>query len=338
MAESLPISGFFIGVLRPRTRFRGSGRWGTMTLLMTRQAPMTDRPSASVSADPALDQGAVRVLEPECQSVPLVVASPHSGTRYPAEFLAMARASLAQLRASEDTHMDAMMADAPKLGAPLLVALFPRVYVDVNREPWELDPAMFLDPLPDFANTSSPRVRAGLGTLPRVAGDGQAIYGRRLPLAEAERRLAAYYHPYHDTLARLLRDTRARFGHAVLLDCHSMPSSVLEEERPWARPDVILGDRHGTACDPLVTDTAEAVLREMGLRVRRNRPYAGGHTTRLHGRPDVGTHALQIEVNRALYMDERTRRATGDLTRLTQTMAVLLEALGALPRRALAAE
>lgn len=298
---------------------------------------MTDLSPDSAPAD-SLIAAAVRLRMPDAQTLPLVVASPHSGTAYPTAFLAMTRLPMARLRASEDTHIETMMAAAPDLGAPLLAALFPRVFLDVNREPWELDPAMFQEPLPAFANTTSPRVRAGLGTLPRLAGDGHPIYARRLPLAEAERRLALHYHPYHDTLTRLLRQTRARFGHAVLLDCHSMPSSALEEERPWSRPDVILGDRHGTACDPLVTDTAEAALRDLGLRVRRNRPYAGGHTTRHYGRPETGMHALQIEVNRALYMDERTRRPTEGLARLSRCMMGLMEAMGALPRRSLAAE
>ncbi|MBB4267007.1 N-formylglutamate amidohydrolase [Roseospira visakhapatnamensis] len=299
---------------------------------------MTDPASDSEPSDPLLTRAAVRLRTPTPQTLPLVVASPHSGTAYPAAFLAVARPPLAKLRASEDTHVEAMMAAAPELGAPLLAALFPRVFLDVNREPWELDPAMFSDPLPACANTTSPRVRAGLGTLPRLAGDGAPIYARRLPLAEAERRLARHYYPYHETLARLVSQTRVRFGHCVLLDCHSMPSSALEEERAWTRPDVILGDRHGTACDPLVTDTVEAVLGDMGLRVRRNRPYAGGHTTRHHGRPDAGIHALQIEVNRALYMDEGTRRPTDGLARLGRSMAVLMEAVGSLPRRSLAAE
>jgi len=299
---------------------------------------MTTLSPESVAADPLLTAAAVRLSAPAVQTLPLVVASPHSGTAYPAPFLAQARLPMARLRASEDTHMETMMAAAPGLGAPLLAALFPRVFLDVNREPWELDPAMFSEPLPAFANTTSPRVRAGLGTLPRLAGDGHPIYARRLPLAEAECRLARHYHPYHDTLTRLLRQTWVRFGHALLLDCHSMPSSALEEERSWNRPDVILGDRHGTACDPLVTDTTEAVLRDLGLRVRRNRPYAGGYTTRHYGHPEAGVHALQIEVNRALYMDERSRRPTEGLARLSQCMTVLLEAVGALPRRSLAAE
>jgi len=304
--------------------------------------PMTDLPPNFPPSDPPsndpLHAAGVRLRAPAIQSLPLVVASPHSGTAYPTAFLALTRLPLGQLRASEDTHMDAMMAAAPDLGAPLIAALFPRVFLDVNREPWELDPGMFAEPLPAFANTASPRVRAGLGTLPRLAGNGHPIYAHRLPLAEAEHRLSHHYHPYHDTLSRLLHQTRERFGHAVLLDCHSMPSSALAEERAATRPDVILGDRHGTACDSLVTDAAEAVLRDMGLRVRRNRPYAGGHTTRQYGRPEAGVHALQIEINRALYMDEQTRHPTDGLARLSLCMTDLLEALGALSRRALAAE
>ncbi|SDE69816.1 N-formylglutamate amidohydrolase [Rhodospira trueperi] len=268
----------------------------------------------------------LKLIRPERWTRPLVLASPHSGTRYPSDFLAVSRLSTSELRASEDTHVDAIFAAAPSLGVPLLCALFPRVYLDVNREPLELDPGMFSDPLPAHANPESTRVRAGLGTLPRIAGDGQHIYRRKLPFSEAARRLTRCYHPYHTALAGLLRETRRRFGHCILLDCHSMPSTAVEGGRD-GKPDVVLGDRHGTACDATITDAAEAALTAHGLRVRRNKPYAGGFTTSHYGCPAEGTHALQIEFNRALYMDERTREPTAGLERLARAVPLLLRAV-----------
>lgn len=268
----------------------------------------------------------LRLIRPERWTRPLVVASPHSGTRYPSEFLAVSRLSPSELRASEDTHVEAIFAAAPSLGVPLLCALFPRVYLDVNREPLELDPGMFSDPLPAHANPDSARVRAGLGTVPRIAGDGQHIYRRKLPFAEAVRRLERCYHPYHAALAGLVRETRGRFGRCILLDCHSMPSAAVEGSRD-GKPDVVLGDRHGTTCDATITDAAEAALTARGLRVRRNKPYAGGFTTSHYGCPGQGTHALQIEFNRALYMDERTRTPTAGLAWLVRVVPLLLRAV-----------
>ncbi|MBB4287410.1 N-formylglutamate amidohydrolase [Roseospira goensis] len=280
----------------------------------------------------------LRIQRPDRQTRPLVLASPHSGTAYPPAFLALSRLPMQVLRASEDTHVDVIFGAAPALGVPLLCALLPRVYIDVNRESLELDPSMFCDVLPPHANTDSPRVRAGLGTLPRVAGEGQHIYRRKLPFTEAERRVAQCYEPYHAALRGLIRATRARFGHCVVLDCHSMPRSSLEGPRRGTVPDIVLGDRHGTTCDPAVTDAAEAALAGRGFRVHRNKPYAGGFTTRHYGRPGHGVHTLQIEINRALYMDEATREPTAGLHRLAAAVPPLLDALSAVPGVAQAAE
>lgn len=287
---------------------------------------------------PAGTRDVLRVLAPERQTRPLVLASPHSGTTYPPEFLALSRLSLRELRSSEDTHVETIFADAPRLGVPLLCALLPRVYLDVNREPMELDPSMFSDPLPARANTDSPRVRAGLGTVPRVAGDGQHIYRRKVPYAEAERRIRTCYDPYHAALRRLIAETRTLFGHCVILDCHSMPASAVSGSPPRRRPDIVLGDRHGTSCDAAVIDAVEGVLTRRGYRVQRNAPYAGGFTTRHYGRPAQGVHALQIEINRALYMDEVTRVPTPGLARLAAAVPSLLEALSSLSMMPRAAE
>lgn len=280
---------------------------------------------------------AFEILRPPRQTRPLVVASPHSGRRYDSAFLASSRLRLAELRRSEDAHVDALVAGLPELGAPVVQALFPRTYVDANREPLELDADMFDGPLPAFANPDSPRVRAGLGVIPRAAANGIAIYGEKLPISEARGRLHRCYFPYHRALTGLLNETRARFGFAILVDCHSMPSQAVARHG-GPGPDFVLGDRHGGACMPELTAQADSLLSGMGYTVVRNRPYAGGFTTVRHGRPQDGLHALQIEVNRALYLDEATLHPHDGLRPLAGDLAVLVDALADVSPYARAAE
>jgi N-formylglutamate amidohydrolase len=265
------------------------------------------------------------LIEPLRRTAPLVFASPHSGRRYPAELLALARTGLLNLRRSEDAYVDELFAGAAAHGASVLSATVARAYVDLNRDPGELDPEMFEERPPDAAAISSPRVQAGLGAIPRVTGDGQLIYRRKLTLADAQRRIAAVHRPYHAMLRDLIETTLAQFGCAVLIDCHSMPSSA----RGAHAPDIVLGDRFGASCHPSVTALAEATLRRLGYRVARNAPFAGGHTTQLHGRPTRRVHALQIEINRALYVDERTLDRTSGFARVRSDMGRLAEALSA---------
>lgn len=278
------------------------------------------------------------ILAPSRQAVPLVVASPHSGTYYPPEFVASSRLDAVALRRSEDSFIDEIFGQAPRLGAPLLRALFPRAYVDPNREPYELDPAMFADALPGFANTRSPRVAAGLGTIARVVATGRDIYRDKLRLAEALERIQAMYQPYHGALRRLISETREAFGCCILIDAHSMPSvgGPMDADAGRARVDVILGDVHGASCAPVVTETAEQTLRALGYAVTRNNPYSGGFTTQNYGRPRRGIHALQIEINRGLYMDEETITRKSAIANLTRDMTAVLTALGAIDRQALA--
>lgn len=250
------------------------------------------------------DQPAFETIRPRRLVAPIVFNSPHSGRVYPARFLAMTRLDHHSIRQSEDAFVDELFARAPNLGAPLLRAHFPRAYLDVNREPWELDPAMFIEPLSDRFNTTSPRVAAGLGTLARVVAENKPIYRERLTLADARMRIEGIYRPYHDALQRLLSESLAGFGLAVLIDCHSMPRIGRNGER--AAPDIVLGDRYGTTCGPALIDLAETAFVAAGLRVARNRPYAGGFCTRSYGRPQHGVHALQIEISRHLYMNEAT--------------------------------
>ena len=246
------------------------------------------------------------ILKPGEQKLPVVLASPHSGDGYPPEFLAQSRLAANALRKSEDCFVDELFASGVRLGAPMVRAHFPRIYVDPNREPFELDPRMFEDKVPDYVNANSPRVAAGLGTIARFAAGGEDIYRKKLQFAEALRRIEGCYRPYHAMLRQLIDATIARFGFCILLDCHSMPSvgGPMEADAGRARADFVLGDCFGASCAPAVMAHAERSLRAMGFSVRRNAPYSGGFTTRHYGRPAERVHALQVEVNRALYMNQ----------------------------------
>jgi N-formylglutamate amidohydrolase len=244
------------------------------------------------------------VLEPAEPRGAVTFNSPHSGSVYPRAFLAAARLDLATLRRSEDCFVDELLVGVVGRGHPLMRAHFPRCFVDVNREPYELDPRMFDGRLPSFANTRSMRVAGGLGTVARVVGDAQEIYDQRIPVDDALRRIEGLYKPYHRALRRLVTRIHREFGVAVLVDCHSMPSAAgPKDERP--RADIVIGDRYGTSCVAVVADTMEAALRERGYSVSRNKPYAGGFITEHYGNPTAGLHSVQLEINRGLYMDER---------------------------------
>lgn len=271
---------------------------------------------------------AIEISEPEQLTSPVIFASPHSGRRYPPELLRMSRLDRQALRQSEDSYVDLLFDSAPAHGAPLLRALFPRAFVDVNRNRDELDQRMFADPLPASADTRSTRVRAGLGVIPRIVADGEDIYDRKLKFFEARRRLVDCYDPYHQALAGLIARARAKFGCAVVIDCHSMPSSGGAPFRLGDRPiDFVLGDRFGASCAPALSATAEAVLRGAGFVVSRNAPYAGGHVASAYGRPNEGAHVLQIEINRALYLDERRITRLPGFDAFKQNLHVLIASL-----------
>ena len=270
------------------------------------------------------------ILEPADWQGPVVFNSPHSGSVYPRAFLATSRLDMATLRRSEDSFVDELALGVVRRGYPLMRAHFPRCYVDVNREPYELDPRMFEGRLPSFANTRSMRVAGGLGTVARVVGDAQEIYGQRIPVDDAIRRIEGLYKPYHRALRRLFTRVHRDFGAAVLIDCHSMPSSAgAKDERP--RADVVLGDRYGTSCVAVVAEVAEATLRGLGYSVSRNKPYAGGFITEHYGNPAAGLHAMQLELNRALYMDERRCERSASFGRLASDLETLAEELAAIP-------
>ena len=270
------------------------------------------------------------IIEPKPWSGPVLFNSPHSGRIYPRAFLIASRLDLPTLRRSEDSFVDDLAMGVVERGYPLMRAHFPRCYVDVNREPYELDPRMFDGRLPSFANTRSMRVAGGLGTVARVVGDAQEIYDQRLSVDDALRRIESLYKPYHRALRRLFTRMHREFGAAVLVDCHSMPSTTgPKDERP--RADVVLGDRYGTSCVAAVSETVETTLRQLGYAVSRNKPYAGGFITEHYGNPAAGLHAIQLEINRALYMDERRFERAQGFARLAADIEVLAEKLAALP-------
>lgn len=276
--------------------------------------------------------GAFEVLMPEAQTAPLIFDSPHSGSIYPQDFLRQSRLSLPDIRHSEDAFVDELFSTAMSQGCPLVRANFPRAYVDVNREPYELDPDMFDSPLPGYANVRSIRVAGGLGTIARIVSETTEIYEGPIPVEDALRRIEYLYMPFHNTLRALMADTRADFGCAILIDCHSMPSTVKSGDLR-VRPDFVVGDRYGTSCSRVLTDRTMKALSRMGYTVTRNKPYAGGFITENYGRPGRGLHAMQIEINRALYMNEETVEKTDGFEKLRADLSSLIADLHNLPLR-----
>ncbi|MEL6751677.1 MAG: N-formylglutamate amidohydrolase [Pseudomonadota bacterium] len=256
---------------------------------------------------------AFTVHAPAQQRVPFVFNSPHSGRAYPLAFRAASRLTAAQLRRSEDVAVDILFSAAVGLGAPLLTANFPRAWLDVNREPLELDPKLIADPLPAHANSRSARVGGGLGTVPRLVAERVEIYAGRMTLGEAMARINGVYRPYHEQLARLIARTVRTFGYSVLVDCHSMPSKGPGGDADGVmRDDIIIGDRYGTSCNSAITQELVERFSDAGYRVARNKPYAGGFITEHYGRPSRGFHAVQIEVNRGLYLNEVALEPNGN--------------------------
>jgi N-formylglutamate amidohydrolase len=268
----------------------------------------------------------IAIVDSEADLLPLVISSPHSGQIYPPCLLSEARIDLEHLRRLEDGCVDRLFGDGPAIGAPLLHARFARAYVDPNRAAFELDADLFDGPLPGYVDLGSAKARAGLGSIPsRVAG--REIYRSRLSFDEVQRRLRSAYWPYHHALQGLLTRAMRRFGVVLLLDCHSMPS--LSTNGSTERVvDFALGDRFGRSCSAVVIESVEAILRSKGFTVARNRPYAGGHITASYGCPEAGIHALQIEVRRGLYMNERTLVPHAALDDLRLVVRDLLVELG----------
>jgi N-formylglutamate amidohydrolase len=291
---------------------------------MTAWEPIASKTPATAEQGflPAFEVARPRGFDAEATAqpppTPLVFASPHSGRLYPPEMMAAARLTTQELRGSEDAFVDDLIGGAPAQGVSVIRARLARAYIDLNRDAWELDPAMFEDALPDFAQARTARVAAGLGAIARVAGEGRPIYARKLTFAEAKTRIETAHRPYHDALDRLLAQARNAHGLAILIDWHSMPAAAARGHRARGGGpcDIVLGDRFGAACGPKLTALMEKTLEGLGYRVARNAPYAGGYTTEHYGRPTRRTHAIQVEINRALYMNETTREPTEGLARL----------------------
>ncbi len=272
-------------------------------------------------------------------AAPLVFASPHSGRLYPKDMMAASALDAASIRRSEDALVDGLIDSATSYGASVIAAAYARAYIDVNREPYELDASMFEDELPDFARGRSARVAAGLGSIARIVAEGQEIYARKLTFAEAAQRIEAVHRPYHAALEGLLGEAKAAFGLALLVDWHSMPQAAartLAQSGDFAGQgscDLVLGDRFGAACAPRITALVEAEFEAMGYRVARNAPYAGGYTTEFYGRPQAGVHALQVEINRCLYLDEATLEPHEGYARLQKDLERVFAALARLARQ-----
>lgn len=296
-------------------------------------------PNRVAEIDEAL-QPPFSIAMPDAWRAPFVFNSPHSGRVYPKSFIEASRLTAQSLRKSEDAFVEALFEPVAALGLPLMHAHFPRAYLDVNREPYELDPALIADTLPRYANTQSVRVVGGLGTIARIVTESEEIYREPLTLGDALARINQLYKPYHETLSSLLSDCESRFGCAVLIDCHSMPSGPLADQGTQ-RPDFVLGDRFGTSCEPELIRFVAQKLEALGYLVALNKPYAGGYITENYGRPGHGRHALQIEVNRSLYMNEakfeklpRFDELTRDLTNLAEELIEAAPALLEVPRAA----
>jgi N-formylglutamate deformylase len=263
-----------------------------------------------------------------------VFSSPHSGAAYPRAFLEAIDLGPLQVRSSEDAFVDELFAAAPACGAPLLAARVPRACIDLNRAADDLDPALIAGASRRYLNA---RIAAGLGVIPRVVGEGRPIMQGKLTLAEAERRINAYWHPYHERLRALIAEARARFGTAVLFDCHSMPHDALAAAPlvRGRRAEVVLGDRFGVACGRWLIEAAEGAFVGAGFAVVRNSPFAGGYITQAYGRPHQGVHALQIEIDRSLYMDEARIERRAEFGAVASALGRVVAELAALGPRPL---
>ena len=272
---------------------------------------------------------AFEIDRPISQTIPFVFASPHSGRNYQTYFITNSRLNSLDLRRSEDSFIDDLYADVSNYGAPFLKALFPRAYLDPNREAYELDQEMFLEPLPGFVNTNSLRVSTGLGTVPKIVANGDEIYKSKMLFKEAENRINNCYFPYHTALNDLIKETKNKFGKCILIDCHSMPSigGLANRQVKNDNVDIVLGNKHGKTCADELIQFVEGQFKDLNLIVRRNHPYAGGYTTEHYGNPSKNVHALQIEINRANYMDEKTITRKNEFLIMKNKISNFLQAL-----------
>ncbi|WP_319824967.1 N-formylglutamate amidohydrolase [Thalassovita sp.] len=286
-----------------------------------------------------MPKAAYRLTEPETRTTSVVFASPHSSREYPKSFLRQTVLDDHTIRSSEDAFVDQLFAAAPRFGAPLLEARAPRAFVDMNRSADELDPALVQGMR---KVTYNPRIMSGLGVVPRVVANSRCIYSGKLPLSEVQDRIRTYWHPYHERLQDLLADSHALFGEAILIDCHSMPHEALDSlVRSGARrSEVVLGDRFGAAASAEVMEVIENAFRAEGLTVSRNAPFAGAYTTQHYGRPSRNQHVVQVEIDRALYMNEQLIRPNNNFRPLQEALTRVIARITAFgeAEKSLAAE
>ncbi|EAR50705.1 hypothetical protein OG2516_09889 [Oceanicola granulosus HTCC2516] len=279
-----------------------------------------------------MSKSAYHLDRPDIRTTSVVFASPHSGRAYPAQFLRSVILDEREIRSSEDAFVDQLFGAAPGYGAPLLTAGAPRAFVDLNRAAEELDPAL-IEGVRRVAH--NPRIASGLGVIPRVVANGRAIYRGKIPLSEAHHRLSHYWRPYHGALRGLLEQSHGQFGEAILIDCHSMPHEALDNVGPAGapRPDVVLGDRFGASAAASVVDQVEAAFTSVGFRVARNMPFAGAYVTQHYGRPSRRQHAIQVEIDRSLYMNERTVEPRPDFPEVCAALECVIAQITAIGRR-----
>jgi N-formylglutamate amidohydrolase len=272
---------------------------------------------------------------PAVVTSPVIFSSPHSGCFYPPEFIDTSRLSPLDLRRSEDCYVDQLFGAATTFGATLIKANYPRAFVDVNREAWELDPSMFNGPLPDNINRTSSRVASGLGTIPRLVAESTPIYKHQLAVEEGLDRIRQFYFPYHKALSKLIELRKEEFGHCLLIDCHSMPAPIQKDTSIFGRLgvltprpiDFVLGDSFGRSCDFDLVADCHRFLSQLGYNVARNKPYAGGYITKKYGRPARSVNCLQIEINRDLYMNSGNLEPTNDFKTLKHNLGKLISFL-----------
>lgn len=286
-----------------------------------------------------MSKAAYQLELPEKRTTSVIFASPHSGRSYSRAFLQKTVLDELAIRSSEDAFVDLLFADVPHYGAPLLSALAPRAFVDLNRNVTELDPAL-IDGVP--RSGLNPRVASGLGVIPRVVSGGRQIYRGKLSRHEADQRLTQYWLPYHNILERLVSENCRLFGHAVLVDCHSMPHEAIGSINPriGPKPEIVLGDRYGAAANGDIVDRIEAAFLAAGLTVVRNMPFAGAYVAHHYGRPSLNRHAVQIEIDRSLYMNEKLIRPNANFRSFQKIIASVARDISEIGRsgRSLAAE
>ena len=264
------------------------------------------------------------INSPEDLQSPILISSPHSGNFYPENFIDMTELSIMDLRSSEDSYIDQIFESSVDIGSHLIKAIYPRTYVDVNREPFELDPLMFKTKLPAYINTKSDRVLSGLGTIAKYAGNQKMIYKESLDFDEIINRINRIYHPYHYNLRKLIKEIINKYGFCILLDCHSMPSVGLPLNYKNQKIDITLGNMNGLSCSDLLLNKINNILNNKGFNVSFNNPYAGGFITQNYGRPLNGVHAIQIEINREIYLDETNIQKKSNFHKIKKLFSAVL--------------